>query len=89
MTCKSKCSPCTSAFATSRAGVTEGGGKGWARPSSGGGGEDGIAMKGAQSKVKWVGGHGVNGVVMAPRPPTTIVTPLIKTHRGPHIDIYI
>ena len=32
-----------------------------------GGQDDGIAMKGAQSKAKW-GGHGVNGGI-GPRPP--------------------
>ena len=33
---------------------------GGGRPSSEGGGqEDGIAMKGAQSKVKWGGGGGI------------------------------
>ena len=49
----------------------------------GGGGllEDGIAMKSAQSKVKWEGqwgDHGVNGGTNAPQaPPPPIVTPLI------------
>ena len=33
-----------------------GGGGGGGRPSSGRGAQEGIAMKGAQSKVKWGGG---------------------------------
>ena len=43
----------------------------------GGGQEDGIPMKGAQSKVKW-GAHGVNwgGGALPPGPP--IVSPLIQ-----------
>ena len=46
-----------------------------------GGQEDGIAMKGAQSKIKWgEGTHGVNGGhTQAPPPP--IVTPLRVTKR--------
>ena len=47
----------------------------------GGGQEDGIALKGAQSKVKWGnqwGTHDVNGghVPPAPPPPIPLVTPL-------------
>ena len=47
-------------------GVTEsllgGGGKGWGGQTFiGGGQEDGIAMKGAQSKVKWGGGGNAGG----------------------------
>ena len=54
-----------------------------------GGQEDGIAMKGAQSKVKWVanGAHGVNGEggggLWPPRPP--IVTPLLHGTYSGHI----
>ena len=48
----------------------------------GGGQEDGIAMKDAQSKVKWEvgggnGGHGVNGGGGACSPGPHIVTPLL------------
>ena len=60
-------------------GVTEslyflgGGAKGGEQIFMGGGGgqEDGIALKGAQSKVKWLGAHGVNGGGggMVPSPP--------------------
>ena len=66
----------------------EGGAKGrgqtfmWSGSGGGGGGqEDDIAMKGAQSKVKWGtngGPHGVNGVGHAPLPP--ILTPFLRLY---------
>ena len=57
------------------------GAKGRSDLHRGGGQEDGITMKGAQSKVKWGGGnggaHGVNGGHGPQAPPPHTVTPLL------------
>ena len=60
-----------------------GGGKGgWVADLHVGGQEEGIGMKGAQSKVKWRGGgHHVNGWPCPPGPPPPIVAPLVLTTR--------